>query len=109
MQTAFCLADCLNRDSYDVAINVGIAGSFDDKLPIGETVQIATETLGDLGAESPNGFIAITQMPFFRFRYYQVTKCLFLMPISIRILKVYLATQTCNYLKVWQPCHKLMA
>ncbi len=74
MQTAFCLADCLNRDSYDVAINVGIAGSFDDALPIGETVQIATETLGDLGAESPNGFIAITQMPFFDANKYPYTK-----------------------------------
>lgn len=80
MQTTFCLADCLSRESYDVAINVGIAGSFDDTLPIGKTVQIATEIIADLGAESPNGFIAIAQMPFFDLNKYPYTKGLLTNP-----------------------------
>jgi futalosine hydrolase len=58
--TAFALA----RGGYDAVVSTGIAGGFDGRAAIGETV-IATRTIaGDLGAESPVGFITIDDLGF---------------------------------------------
>jgi len=41
---------------YDLAINVGIAGSFHDFLPIGSVVRVASDYFGDCGIQTASGF-----------------------------------------------------
>ena len=41
---------------FDVAINMGIAGSFCGTLPIGAVVRVASERFGDLGIQTAAGF-----------------------------------------------------
>lgn len=50
--TAFQLA----KSNYDLAINVGIAGSFDRQIKIGELVYIKEDSIAWQGAETENGF-----------------------------------------------------
>ncbi|MED1864138.1 futalosine hydrolase [Fictibacillus nanhaiensis] len=53
----------LTKD-YDLVINMGIAGGFRDKADVG-TLVIADEMIsGDLGAESPDGFITLDELGF---------------------------------------------
>jgi futalosine hydrolase len=53
--TAYRLAKLLN-DRYDLVLNIGIAGSFSEKLGIGEVVTVYSETFGDFGVASQDGF-----------------------------------------------------
>jgi len=41
---------------FDLAVNIGIAGSFSQSFPIGSTAIIKKEYFGDLGFETFNGF-----------------------------------------------------
>ena len=41
---------------YDMAINVGIAGSFSPSLPIGSVVRIGSDYFGDCGIQTASGF-----------------------------------------------------
>ena len=60
--TAFVLARA--ETAYDAVVSTGIAGGFDGRAAIGETV-IATRTVaGDLGAESPDGFLTVDELGF---------------------------------------------
>ncbi len=65
VHTTFHLSRLLFQKNYDLAINLGIAGSFDKKLHIGEIVRIQSQVFGDLGAEDKNSFIPIAEMVFF--------------------------------------------
>ncbi|MBH0171262.1 futalosine hydrolase [Fictibacillus sp. 18YEL24] len=54
----------LLTNDYDLVINMGIAGGFQDKAAVG-TLVIADEMIsGDLGAESPEGFITLDELGF---------------------------------------------
>jgi futalosine hydrolase len=53
--TAYHLAGLL-QNKYDLALNIGIAGSFSEKLNIGEVVAVYSETFGDFGVAGINGF-----------------------------------------------------
>ncbi|MDR1584021.1 MAG: futalosine hydrolase [Prevotellaceae bacterium] len=53
--TTYHLAKLLN-DKYDLALNIGIAGSFSEKLSIGDVVTVYSETFGDFGVASKDGF-----------------------------------------------------
>jgi futalosine hydrolase len=54
----------LAAGEYDLVINMGIAGGFADKAEVGSLV-IANEIVsGDLGAESPEGFITLDELGF---------------------------------------------
>jgi futalosine hydrolase len=54
----------LASDTYDLVINMGIAGGFADKAEVGSLV-IANEIVSaDLGAESPEGFITLDELGF---------------------------------------------
>jgi len=60
--TALVLARA--ETAYDAVVSTGIAGGFDGRAAIGETV-IATRTVaGDLGAESPDGFLTVDELGF---------------------------------------------
>ena len=48
--TSFYIGKYLT-DKYDLAINIGICGSFNDKLSIGDVVRIDEDCFADLGAE----------------------------------------------------------
>jgi futalosine hydrolase len=51
---------------YDVGkmFQLGIAGSFDDKLEMGEVVEVREEIYGEMGAESPSHFLDLQEMGF---------------------------------------------
>ncbi|MBD1393707.1 futalosine hydrolase [Mucilaginibacter glaciei] len=62
--TAFALGSELAANDYDLAINLGIAGSFDKNIALGELVEITLDTLAELGAEDDEAFLPIEQMGF---------------------------------------------
>ena len=62
--TAFTMGQRLAANQYDLAINLGIAGSFDRTLKLGEVVEIENDTLAELGAENGDEFIPITALGF---------------------------------------------
>lgn len=53
--TAFSLGDLLARESFDLAVQLGIGGAIDRSLEIGELVEISTDRFADLGAETADG------------------------------------------------------
>lgn len=72
VQTTFHLSNAMNKEKYDVVLNVGIAGSFAQKLMIGELVNVIEDEFADFGIRSQgtmknateSGFIAATEFPF---------------------------------------------
>jgi futalosine hydrolase len=62
--TAFSLGNHLATHKYDLAINLGIAGSFDQNIILGEVVEITEDTLAELGAEDSEEFLTIESMGF---------------------------------------------
>lgn len=56
--TSFALGRGLTAGKrYDVLLNVGIAGSFDRSIPLGEVVCIYEDTFAELGAEDGEDFL----------------------------------------------------
>ena len=55
LNTAFGLARYKGLEEIDVAINVGVAGSFDPSLPNGEVIEVITDRFADLGVEEADG------------------------------------------------------
>jgi futalosine hydrolase len=62
--TAFSLGRELATNQYDLAINLGIAGSFDRDIAPGDIVEITEDTIAELGAEDDETFLPISQMGF---------------------------------------------
>src|ERR1700743_546032 len=60
--TAFALARHLPHNVYHLVINVGIAGSFDRNIPLGEVAEITEDTFAELGAEDDKKFISIEKL-----------------------------------------------
>jgi len=52
--TAYYLTRALNMINYDLAINIGLAGSFDHFLEQGFVVNVVQDQFGDLGVEHKN-------------------------------------------------------
>ena len=67
--TAFALGGHLQVKKYDLAINLGIAGSFDRNIALGEVVEVTEDELSELGAEDDMDFIPIAKMGFGESRY----------------------------------------
>jgi futalosine hydrolase len=65
--TAFLMGKTLNTKEYDIAINLGIAGSFNDNIKIGETVHIISDEIAELGAEDDNQFLSLKDMKLSKF------------------------------------------
>lgn len=59
--TAYYLGKYLNN-TYDLAINAGICGSFDHHLKLGEVVQVNEDYFADLGAEDDERFISVSEL-----------------------------------------------
>jgi futalosine hydrolase len=73
LATAVSLTAALEKNNYAVLFNFGIAGSFKKDIPIGSTVNIVEETLGDFGAEAGEeeymdifemGLLSLSSSPF---------------------------------------------
>src|SRR5580692_8781989 len=62
--TAFALGRHLSVNQYDLAVNLGIAGSFDRNIALGEVVEIAEDQFSELGAEDGEVFLTINQLGF---------------------------------------------
>lgn len=54
-QTAFAMGQILAQHSFDLVVNVGVAGAFDRQLKLGDVVNVSSEIFGDLGVEEADG------------------------------------------------------
>ena len=62
--TAFALAKHLPHNVYNLVINLGIAGSFDCNIQLGDLTEITEDTFAELGAEDDKQFISIEKLGF---------------------------------------------
>jgi len=62
--TAFALGRHLDTKKYDLAINLGIAGSFDRNIALGDVVEITADHIAELGAQDDELFIPIETLGF---------------------------------------------
>ncbi len=60
--TAYWMGKTLNSKLYDIALNLGLAGSFDDSIAIGQTVNIISDRISELGAEDGESFLSLIDM-----------------------------------------------
>jgi futalosine hydrolase len=60
--TAAQCARVLARTPFDLALNFGVCGSFDQTLPPGTVVHVVTDRIAELGAEDGERFLAIEDL-----------------------------------------------
>lgn len=70
--TAFELGAQLSKKSYDLLINVGIAGSFSISHQIGDVFKIKTDQIFQFGAENKDEFISIEDLGFGHARFHEL-------------------------------------
>jgi hypothetical protein len=57
--TAAWSSRVLAMREYDVALNLGVCGSFDPTIPAGAVVQVVSEELPEMGAEADEAFLTL--------------------------------------------------
>lgn len=62
VSTAFSMGKHLSQYSYDLAINLGIAGSFDFSIALGEVCAVKEDTFAELGAEDGDEFLSFDSL-----------------------------------------------
>lgn len=62
--TAFALGQRLAKKSYDLLVNVGIAGTFDPSRSLGDLVRVTTDQIFQFGAEDKGNFVSIETLGF---------------------------------------------
>ena len=62
--TAFGMARQLANHTYDLVLNLGIAGSFDGNFHLGDVLEITEDTFAELGAQDDEAFIPIDTLGF---------------------------------------------
>lgn len=67
--TAYALGSHFAVKKYSLVINLGIAGSFDRDISLGEVVEVIADELSELGAENDKLFMPIAQLGFGESRY----------------------------------------
>lgn len=60
--TAATVSKALAEHRYDLALNIGVCGSFDPALPPGTAVQVVSECLAELGAEEGDNFLSAQEL-----------------------------------------------
>lgn len=60
--TAYYLGKTLQSYNYDVAINAGIAGCFDENIALGEVFNISSDCFSELGAENGEYFLSLIDL-----------------------------------------------
>ncbi|MFJ8658341.1 futalosine hydrolase [Streptomyces sp. NPDC093795] len=65
--TALAYASLTDPDRpYDLIVSAGIAGGFPSRAPLGSVVVSASVVAADLGAETPDGYLAVEELGFGR-------------------------------------------
>ena len=67
--TAFALGQQFQQKKYDLAINLGIAGSFDRNIALGEVVEVTEDILAEFGAENDDQFLTMEDLGFGESRF----------------------------------------
>ncbi len=57
--TAFWCARTLAKQEFDLALNLGVCGSFDPALPVGKVVHVSSDFMPELGAQDGANFLDI--------------------------------------------------
>jgi futalosine hydrolase len=60
--TAARVSRSLALDSYDVAINLGLCGTFSPAIPPGAVVHVVSDRIAELGAEDGSAFLSLDDM-----------------------------------------------
>ncbi|HTF05196.1 MAG TPA: futalosine hydrolase [Bacteroidia bacterium] len=60
--TAAWVAKTLAEQKYSEALNVGLCGSFDPKLQLGDVVKVGEDCIAHLGAEDGDDFLSVHQL-----------------------------------------------
>lgn len=60
--TAYWMGKTMNSKIYDICLNVGLAGSFDNAINIGDVVHITSDQISELGAEDGESFLSLIDM-----------------------------------------------
>ena len=60
VNTTYGLTKHLSTNSYDLVINMGVAGCFNSAIKIGDTIEVIEDTLSEIGYENENGFNKFT-------------------------------------------------
>jgi futalosine hydrolase len=62
VQTAYFLGRQLAQKQYDLAINAGIAGTFNKSLALGSVVNVIEDCVAELGAEDGDQFLSVFEL-----------------------------------------------
>ncbi|MEM8899484.1 MAG: futalosine hydrolase [Bacteroidota bacterium] len=68
VNTSFILGRLLGKSRFQAAINLGIAGAYDERFQLGEVVEIQSDCFSDMGADSADGFLNLEKLGFPVFR-----------------------------------------
>ena len=60
--TAAWCSRALSQSSYDMALNLGVCGTFDSFIDLGTVVHVVSDRLAELGAEDGDGFLTLEQL-----------------------------------------------
>lgn len=60
--TAYWMGKTINSKIYDISLNLGLAGSFDTNLKIGDVVNVSSDQISELGAEDGETFLSLIDM-----------------------------------------------
>jgi len=60
--TAAWSSRLLAQRDYDLALNLGVCGSFDAAIPVGAVVHVTTEELPEMGAEADGRFLTVRDL-----------------------------------------------
>jgi len=71
---AYQLGKYLQKDKYDLALNIGIAGSFRKEIALGSVVNVVQDQFSEMGAEDGDRFTDIAGMNFKEFDTYPYAK-----------------------------------
>ena len=60
VNATFSLTKRLSKKSYDLVINIGVAGSFNSAIKIGDVVEVIEDNFSEIGFEDGNSFSEFT-------------------------------------------------
>jgi len=113
--TACKLSKILTEKKFELALNIGIAGSFRKEIGIGDLVNVVEDRFSELGVESENGFTLLEDLKNLNGELVTDTAGLFVNPHNIlpacEIRQVYGITvntvhgHTENILKIVEICN----
>jgi futalosine hydrolase len=60
----YALTKCLLQNKYDFVLQAGIAGTFKNQYPLGQTFAVKTDLFGDLGIQEKDQFFTLFEKEF---------------------------------------------